>query len=329
MIYTNTDYINLLRSKRLGSWSRRITIVTALMRSERKRRQQFRRAVRPSPIRLPKRFRTRNRGYALNEFEHLPPTFFRSMFRMDRSSFEELERSIKDHIHIDMDGPLRNGHEPITLRTRLACTLRFLAGGIWIDICFGWGISKTSFFSDRGAIWPTMEAIDSSFSLKFPIDDHEALKALAKGFSDHSNGAMTNLVTVIDGLVVRVRQPYEWEVTHTKDYLSRKGGFAVIVMAGADCNARFTFGTCNHPGATNDILCWETTALYKKLMEGQLPNEFTFGGDEAFTCSEQMISPWPGRGLGRWKDSFNYWLSHSRQSIERAFGELITFYVKH
>ena len=29
-----------------------------------------------------------------------------------------------------------------------------------------------------------------------------------------------------------------------------------------------------------------------------------------------------GRGLDRYKDSFNYWLSHSRQTIERAFGIL-------
>ena len=35
-----------------------------------------------------------------------------------------------------------------------------------------------------------------------------------------------------------------------------------------------------------------------------------------------MQSPWPGRGLGIYKDSYNYWLSHSRQAIERAFGML-------
>jgi len=29
-----------------------------------------------------------------------------------------------------------------------------------------------------------------------------------------------------------------------------------------------------------------------------------------------------GRGLDRYKDSFNYWLSHSRQAVERAFGML-------
>lgn len=29
-----------------------------------------------------------------------------------------------------------------------------------------------------------------------------------------------------------------------------------------------------------------------------------------------------GRGLDVYKDSFNYWLSHSRQAVERAFGML-------
>ena len=31
------------------------------------------------------------------------------------------------------------------------------------------------------------------------------------------------------------------------------------------------------------------------------------------------MAPYPGRGLGRWKDSFNFWLSHLLQCIEREF----------
>jgi hypothetical protein len=34
------------------------------------------------------------------------------------------------------------------------------------------------------------------------------------------------------------------------------------------------------------------------------------------------LSPWPGRGIDRYRDSFNYWLSHSRQCVERSFGML-------
>jgi hypothetical protein len=36
-----------------------------------------------------------------------------------------------------------------------------------------------------------------------------------------------------------------------------------------------------------------------------------------------VMSPWPGRGLEKYKDSFNYWLSHSCQIAERSFEMLM------
>jgi DDE superfamily endonuclease len=75
-------------------------------------------------------------------------------------------------------------------------------------------------------------------------------------------------------------------------------------------------------GSTNDCIVWQTSALYHAIREGELPDKYFIIGDEAFSNTDQMLSPYPGRGLGKWKDSFNFWLSHSRQSIERAFGML-------
>jgi hypothetical protein len=57
--------------------------------------------------------------------------------------------------------------------------------------------------------------------------------------------------------------------------------------------------------------------LYHAIREGELPDTY-----EASLNTDQMLSPYRGRGLGKWKDSFYFWLSHSRQSIERAFGML-------
>jgi len=51
-----------------------------------------------------------------------------------------------------------------------------------------------------------------------------------------------------------------------------------------------------------------------------LPDKYYLIGDEAFLCTQQFLSPWPGRGLDAFKDAFNYWLSHSRQAVERAWG---------
>ncbi len=39
-----------------------------------------------------------------------------------------------------------------------------------------------------------------------------------------------------------------------------------------------------------------------------------------FLCTSPSSFTYSGRGFDRVKDSFNYWLSHSRQAVERAYG---------
>jgi hypothetical protein len=65
-------------------------------------------------------------------------------------------------------------------------TLRWLAGASHIDLCFAWGLAHSTFFSERGALWPTVEAIDNAFEMDFPVNDLDRLEELSKGFSDHS-----------------------------------------------------------------------------------------------------------------------------------------------
>jgi len=127
----------------------------------------------------------------------------------------------------------------------------------------------------------------------------------------------------IDGFGVTVRCPFANDVERRKDYRFRKGGFAIIVLAGCDIDGRFISATARHSGSTNDIIAWHDSQLcYFLEVEKGLPSKYFFIGDEAFTNTNQFLSPWPGRGLDRYKDSFNYWLSHSRQCVERSFGML-------
>jgi len=58
-------------------------------------------------------------------------------------------------------------------------------------------------------------------------------------------------------------------------------------------------------------------------IDKELPAKYFFNGDKAFNTTQQFLSPWPGRGLDIYKDSFNYWLSHSWQEVECAFGMLM------
>jgi len=265
--------------------------------------------------------RLRNRGYALNEMDSLSEQSFHRMFRMSRFSFYAL---------LDLILPLINRFPSATVgsgglispKTRLAVTLRWLAGGSYQDICFAFGISVSSFYSDRGVLWPTIEAIDKVFDMGLPLEDVHQLNELALGFKNHSGGILDGCVLAMDGLFVRTRCPYSSETENRKDYVNRKGGFGIVILAGADVNAKFVFAISNHAGSTNDITIWQESDLRDAVDNGRLPERFFMIGDEAFSCTNQLLTPWPGRGLDTYKDSFNYWLSHSRQCIERAFGIL-------
>jgi hypothetical protein len=155
----------------------------------------------------------------------------------------------------------------------------------------------------------------------FPFGDESRLEELADGFRVHSGGILDGCVMAIDGFGVATRAPYKSEVDGAKDYRFRKSGFAIVVLGGVDVKGKFLCASCDHSGSTNDIIAWQDSNLYDALeIQRLLPERFFFIGDEAFTCTHQFLSPWPGRGLDTAKDAFNYWLSHSRQAVERAWG---------
>ncbi len=100
----------------------------------------------------------------------------------------------------------------VTPKTRLAVTLRWLAGASHLDLCFAWGVAHSTFYSKRGVLWPTIEAIDDAFELGFLCTDVSRLEELAKGFSEHSGGILDGCVLAVDGFGVRTRCPYERRV---------------------------------------------------------------------------------------------------------------------
>ncbi len=172
-------------------------------------------------------------------------------------------------------------------------------------------------------LWPTIEVIDAAFSIGFPFHDLDQIESLSQGFYAHSRGIIDGCVMAIDGIGIWTHQPFDWEVPYPKDYHFRKGGFAIIALAGSNANARFIAVSCDHSISTNNIIAWQATRLFKMLEIDQLlPDKYFFIGNEAFTNTNQFLSPWSGCGLDHYKDSLNFWLSHSRQAVERSFGML-------
>eukprot|EP01031_Cornospumella_fuschlensis_P030234 gene30234-36538_t len=263
-----------------------------------------------------------DRKYGENFIAELPSSRFKRMFRMSRESFEKLENLVGQRLQVDQQHAINASGSAISIRTRLACTLRWLAGGSYHDIAGLFGVDPGNFFHPRGPLWPTVTAINSIFEIGLSLDP-DNLEKTAKGFARYSHGRMRNCVMAVDGWVCKTRQPtYEECGGVISSYRNRKQCWAIVVLAGCDPQCRFTLFNPNNSGATNDVMAWERSALKTCLDGNELPEQYYFVGDEAFVCKEQFLTPWGGNGIGRAKDTFNYYLSSMRQCIERAFGIL-------
>jgi hypothetical protein len=167
--------------------------------------------------------------------------------------------------------------------------LGWLAGASHIDLCFCWGISIGTFYNkDRGPIWPTIEAINLAFDIGLPLHDASQLDELAKGFYYHSGDILDGCVITVDGLAAHPQQPYDYKVWK-EDYRFRKGGLTIIVIAGCDVDCCFVVVSCKHSGS------WQHINLYNAVeFDNKLPAKCFFLGNEAFTCTNPFLSPWPG-----------------------------------
>jgi hypothetical protein len=132
-------------------------------------------------------------------------------------------------------------------------TLHWLDGASHLHLCFAWGISSSSFYSRRGALWPTIKAINMAFGMGFPVNDNDRLEQLAAGFQQYSGGLLDGYILALDGFGVRVHCPFVNDLLRQKDYQFRKSGFTIIVLSGTDIDDRFICATAFHSGSTNDI----------------------------------------------------------------------------
>lgn len=140
---------------------------------------------------------------------------------------------------------------------------------------------------------------------------------------------MTPTFTI--GLVIRTRCPSPREMRafaapDLSSFINRKGFYGIVVLAACRANLEFVFFSAKHTGSTNDVVAIDGCEGGRILLgksEIQLPTGYYGIGDEAFICTDTLLTPWSGRGLEQNKDSFNFLLSAMRQCIERAFGVFV------
>jgi hypothetical protein len=107
-----------------------------------------------------------------------------------------------------------------------------------------------------------------------------------------------------------------------KRYFSgSKKKFCMNMQGVCDSNCKFISVTCAHVGSTNDAVAFAGSSL-KDLCSSQ-PYPYHWNGDPAYTNTNQLMSPYEGKNLDIWKESFNFFHSQVRITIERTFGIFI------
>ena len=94
--------------------------------------------------------------------------------------------------------PVHNG--PVSTSVRLACALRYFAGGSPYDIMVKYGISHASKYE---SIWTVVEAVNScdEFSIEYPASETAQLK-IAHEFDNVSEVKFNNCAGAIDGILI-------------------------------------------------------------------------------------------------------------------------------
>jgi DDE superfamily endonuclease len=238
--------------------------------------------------------------------------------RMDKCSFDKLLGYIYQDL-IVKEGKADNRGGPIIPELCLFCTLRYLAGGSYLDICDIAGISKSSFYR---ILWKTIDALCKceELAIRFPSSSAEIQSAI-EGFESISYAsAIRNCALVIDGYLVRIRTPTKEEVGNVRSYFSgHYQCYGVNVQAATDHHSRFVFLSFASPGVTGDRYAIRHCNLHS-LIEG-LPLGICAIGDAAYEASEHCVPVY--HGVDRLKakyDNFNFFASQLRIRVEMGFG---------
>ena len=125
-------------------------------------------------VRLRKADRKKDRGYAIRQMDEMAndaPEDFRKMFRLPPELFNKLLRRVSPNMKDDTRPSNLRSNAFIPKKTKLAATLRWLAGGAYQDICFAFGIAPSAFYADEGVLWGIMTALDKTLVIEFPTTD--------------------------------------------------------------------------------------------------------------------------------------------------------------
>ena len=213
----------------------------------------------------------RRRDLVEARINQMSPEFFKKMFRLDRASFDYLLDLIKEDIKPNEEYARRSSGLPVSPMLKLAAALRFISGGIYLDIAFSFDISYKHVHK---YVWQVLRAIDRHLdNIKFPIDNEEQLRNLERGFLNICGGKFPGTVAAGDGVVFQIVKPNKEEVNgDVASFFTRKGYYAYGMQAFVDSSCKFLSISMNLCSSVHDSTAYIVSELSKRIKNGELPH---------------------------------------------------------
>lgn len=245
---------------------------------------------------------------------------FMRYFRISRYTFRKLLNLVRPALTKNAEMARRSSGGVIMPDVRLAATLRILAGGSYIDCAMLFNIEDSTL---SRIFRETVHVLNKELVLKTRYRDDTELRRLSYEFAKSRASPLCGCVGALDGIVVAIHRPHLKDCNNPNSYWNRKGFFGIPVQAVCDARGRFLFVSSKCAGSTHDSSAFEITSLGRFLSSGCLKEGFWIAADEAYPCSDVLLTPWPSSTLNEEKDAFNFHLSSLRIHIEQAFGMLV------
>jgi hypothetical protein len=281
---------------------------------------------------------------------------FQRRYRIDKEGFDILLADIKQYLPRVRRGGVCN-------ELKLAMTLRWLAGGSYLDIagaqaplpvrsqsvytqCVSQGIhadlhgvSEDTMYRH---VWKIIRAIDRKF--KLPLinqlnnvhlpssgTDRSDVETVAQGFDEKTHGVMSGCIGAVDGIAIKLDARTLADVDSKAAHWCRKGFYSLNYQVVADSNRRITWASAKFCGSTHDSVALDQTELGKILTDPTHPinkTNYWLAGDDAYKGvagkSDSLLTPHPvGRGYTEQMDAFNFYQSMLRIDVECTFGAVI------
>jgi hypothetical protein len=131
----------------------------------------------------------------------LTPLEFRRAFM--RQTFFVFLHLVEDDLRKDIFKATNSAGSSVTPIIKLAATIRWLAGGMYIDICGVFGLSQVAFFHPLcGPLWPTIYTLDIALANMVVFNAGlQSCQNAAAQLSYFSRNMLQNCVCAVDGII--------------------------------------------------------------------------------------------------------------------------------